>query len=342
MSSISSFTKDGSANSTGDRTSTGTEERTPNSTQNETKQTISFYTEICGGLGNQLFQLFAAHAVAASTRETKNKNSTTLILRSPFSWSILHQRSVYWDTMFSKIQTIPKCPVIHYVHNDIEAIHGYEPIIFPTQYNEHVVQLKGCYQHRAHFWKERNSLIRDLLPDSLTWQSWQPLQRISQSHDFGKLGFLHIRRGDYKKLTHCHFVLSMQYYENAIQYYDATIKFLVFCESEDVEQVKNECARSPKLRDRVIADGLLIRDVPDYQQLYLMSICGRGGMIANSTFSVWAGYLHAAKTGIFTYPDIFFTEHPGKLPSIFDPTWICVPAKTPFVRRSPLAKPKPK
>jgi hypothetical protein len=143
---------------------------------------------------------------------------------------------------------------------------------------------------------------------------------------------MHIRRGDYKKLTHCHFVLSMQYYENAIQYFDPQTKFLVFCELEDVAAIKTECAQSEKLRSRVVFDQHLIQHTPDYQQLYLMSMCGRGGMIANSTFSVWAGYLHSMKTGTFTYPDIFFTEHPGKTPDIFDPTWIRVASSKPVVR----------
>jgi len=291
-----------------------------------------FFVEICGGLGNQLFQLVALHALA------KEHDTNALVLKSATSWSILFPRNVYWDSLFTKLQTTDKTPLIRYVHNDVDVIRGFEKIVFPLRkQNEesanYYVQLKGGYQHRNHFWKFLPTFIDSCLPDLTIRQSWHPLSTFVSKYNLdtnAHMAFLHIRRGDYKKLTHCHVVLPIVYYENAIHYFHSQTKFLVICEQEDLQSVKHDIQMSVVLRNRCVIDDQLIKQTPDYQQMYLMSMCMRGGMIANSTFSVWGGYLHQSKTGVFTYPDTFFAHEPNAMPNIFDPTWIRVSATQRF------------
>lgn len=287
---------------------------------------LVFYTEICGGLGNQLFQLFALFSLALTHQRE------AVVLRSESSPSILKNRNVYWNTMFQNVLTTAKKPRVDYVHNDIDAIRGFEPIVFPTEFKDtsyvHGIQLKGYYQHRRHFWKHRSALISKLLPPESVWKTWAPLSTMMTKYPLQSLAFMHFRRGDYKTLAHVHCVLPLQYYENAMKMFGTSVQFLLFCEGEDLGVITQEVERSPVLHQRVIIDPEIISKVPDYQQLYLMSACGRGGILANSTFSVWAAYLHSAKTGIFTYPDTFFTSHPRQTISIFDPTWIKIPCSS--------------
>ena len=284
-----------------------------------------FYIEICGGLGNQLFQLFSAHALA----KTHNKNTVTLKLDS--SPSVFQNRVVYWDTFFSKVPTVSQKPTVQYVHNDLDPIHGFLDIVFPTEFKdkdntikEPTIELKGYYQHRRHFWRWKDELIQTLLNSKETWKHWAPLNKyLNGCEQQNNIAFLHIRRGDYKRLQHCHVVLPLAYYENAVQHFHASTKFLVFCEMEDFESIKKEMEQSTTLKHRVILNSDMIAQTPDYQQMVLMSSCTRGGILANSTFSVWSAYLHQDKTGTFTYPDRFFAHSPQS-PHIFDSTWIQV------------------
>ena len=294
------------------------------------------YMETCGGLGNQLFQIFGLHAfvkakqqsIAAAAVVKDKKTTEACVLRCDSSPSVFQNRSVYWDVLFAKVKTISKPAHIHYVHNDIDPIHGYAEIIVPTKSKEQEfwVQLKGYYQHRKHFWLWKDSLVLDLLPERAQWSNWSPLSKfLNRYNDAKSLAFLHIRRGDYKRLQQYHVVLPILYYEIALQFFPQTTKFLVFCEQEDLESVRHDFAFSSTFpHQRLIFDPELIASCPDYQQMFLMSACEAGGMMANSTFSVWAGYLHQTKTGTFTYPDKFFAHAPNNPPQIFDPTWICV------------------
>lgn len=292
-----------------------------------------FYIEICGGLGNQLFQLFAAFALG------KNHNKKTVALRLDSSPSVFQNRVVYWNTFFSKVPTVSEKQTVHYVHNDWDPIHGFLQVVFPTELKnssiEPAIELKGYYQHRRHFWKWKDELIQTLLPSKDVWKEWLPLNKYLNSYSLSTIAFLHIRRGDYKRLQHCHVVLPLAYYENAIQHFHPSTKFLVFCEMEDFESIKKEMEQSTILKHRVILNSDMIAQTPDYQQMILMSSCTRGGILANSTFSVWSAYLHQDKTGTFTYPDRFFAHAPQS-PQIFDPTWIQVSCEPSAIPSKPL------
>lgn len=95
---------------------------------------------------------------------------------------------------------------------------------------------------------------------------------------------IHVRRGDYLELQDYHPVLTLDYYNRAIQQFDKEQRFIIF--SDDIEWCKKYF-----LTDRFsFANGTQIED------LCLMSLCS-GHIIANSSFSWWGQYLsHRHKT----------------------------------------------
>jgi hypothetical protein len=80
----------------------------------------------------------------------------------------------------------------------------------------------------------------------------------------------------------------------------------VYVEAEDVETVKAEMP--PDLAKRIA--GYANPGEPDYLQLLTMAKHPQGGIIANSTFSWWAGWLHP-----------FLHSNPGVIVSVERRLW---------------------
>jgi hypothetical protein len=101
--------------------------------------------------------------------------------------------------------------------------------------------------------------------------------------------FVHIRRGDYLKISHVHFVQPISYYEKGVRFLleenpDIT-KILVF--SDDIEWVKQQ----PFFQEHPLVT--FIDEPHELKALALMSQCRGGAVCANSTFSWWGAFLGA-------------------------------------------------
>ena len=98
--------------------------------------------------------------------------------------------------------------------------------------------------------------------------------------------FLHIRRGDYLNDT-IYWMNSDLYYTTAIDVIlaqDPEAHFYVF--SDDIDYCKNYPILQ-RLPSKTFIDHL-----NDLESLYLMIMCRKGGICANSTFSWWAAFLN--------------------------------------------------
>ena len=92
---------------------------------------------------------------------------------------------------------------------------------------------------------------------------------------------LHVRRTDYIKNSENHFNLPLEYYEEALKYFDDGRNVIVF--SDDPEWCKTQ--------DLFSADRFLISENLDNRvDLCLMSLCD-DFIIANSSFSWWGAWL---------------------------------------------------
>ncbi len=124
---------------------------------------------------------------------------------------------------------------------------------------------------------------------------------------------IHIRRGDYL-YAECAQVISKEmrqgkYYERAVRYMAEKISHpVILFFSDDIEWVKENFP--------CVYKHFYISDMglEDYEELMIMSEC-KNNIIANSTFSFWAGWLNQNKNKIVIAPKHW-------MPSIVPKDWV--------------------
>lgn len=125
---------------------------------------------------------------------------------------------------------------------------------------------------------------------------------------------VHVRRGDYKNLSHYHTNLGSEYYVPAcsLVYNNIpNIKFLVF--SDDIEWCKN-AFKDEKFN--------VIDTNDDAVDLCIMSQC-QAHVIANSSFSWWGAWL-SRSSAVVAPKQWFGPEGPKNWESVYQQGWVLV------------------
>jgi hypothetical protein len=110
------------------------------------------------------------------------------------------------------------------------------------------------------------------------------LQKYSLDTQSKQTCFVHIRLGDYKILPH-HQIDIGKYIQKASQHFEPNTRFLVF--SDEAVQYK-------QMLESVIQSvghiPVVVEEADEIENLFLMSHCLGGAIVANSTFSWWGAY----------------------------------------------------
>ena len=166
--------------------------------------------------------------------------------------------------------------------------HHYNPNIISE--NENYLLL-GYFQNRKYIQSEYESDVISLFKNNdilNRLQSEYPL--LNQSF------FIHIRLGDYVN-NNLYYFDKDSYYRKAIDYIleiDKNAHFYVL--SDDIEFVKKY-----SILENV--NKTIITDMNTLDSLYLMSLCNKGGICANSTFSGWGSKLNENSNKIVVCPN---------------------------------------
>ena len=234
--------------------------------------------ELQGGLGNQLFQIFT------SIQYAKDHDKTVLF---PYLKYIPGKtpRSTYWITLFRELKTT-KADLNYKVYK--EPTFEYQPI----PYFEDNISLNGYFQSYKYF----NENIKNII------HTKEKAEEIKNNYEHNCDTSIHFRIGDYKGQEENHPILPYEYYKKAIQTINST-KILYFCEKQNNQEVQEIVKNlSNELQIEFIKAN---DDIPDWQQMLLMSTC-KNNIIANSTFSWWAAYLNEHLDKKITYPEMWF------------------------------------
>ena len=272
--------------------------------------------EVNGGIGNQLFKIFATISYYID-------NSHNYIL---YTATDMGYRKYYWDTLFSNIS--------HKVADKKEITSKYVAPYF--HYKEIPVYtcdtiLEGYFQSHKYFQHNINKIRRIIGIDE---KINNVLSRYPE-YTANKTITVHYRMGDYKNLSAYHPVQKPQYYIDAfkalvskgVDIYDYEI--LYFSEENDRELVNeynwkiNEALKNEFRKDlkyKKVADN-----VPDWEQLLIMT-SSKHYIIGNSTFSWFGAYLSSANNPVVCYPNEWFGEnYEGTITAdLFPESWVKV------------------
>ena len=281
---------------------------------------------INGGLGNQLFQVFATLAMAI------HNDDTCYFLNTPRDAT--GKRATYWKSLLynlipmtiiatpANVQRFMQLPV----HRELGFL--YNKLPSSTAMNSTPLKLMGYFQSEKYFadvrdeiyakiqLKEQQHGIKTLFADS-SWFSGGAMTIA-----------MHFRIGDYVQIQDKHPILPLEYYRQALQHIvsnvpssdlyktnddgnnvitDVKINVLIFNQACD-NAIALEHMRALKA-DPVFAKRCRFYKVhdmfEDWKQLLLMSVCNHN-IVANSTFSWWGAYFNQNPSKIVCYPGTWF------------------------------------
>ena len=272
-------------------------------------------TYIMGGLGNQLFQIFAALSYALS-------NEFPIIFPySETSFGKFTERKVYWGSFLYSIQILVKKMIPKF---EMLREKGFEYTFIPPVSNKNII-LFGYYQSYKYF-EPKYAAICNMI--GLQQKKSQVLEKYQHlNYDLSDSVSMHFRIGDYIDIQDKYPILGKQYYSNALKNIVETTKsncnikhIYYFTEAKDLIVVQNLIAKLvyefPNLRFIYVSQV-----EEDWEELLLMSLCTHN-IIANSTFSWWGAYFNDNPLKTVCYPSLWFGPSlPHNTKDLFPPSW---------------------
>lgn len=287
-------------------------------------------SNVIGGLGNQMFQSAAGHALAKTKGQAPH-----LLDMSSFSDYRLHNGF--------ELARVFAGPFFLAQKKDVHRVLGWRAYL-PVRrvlMRRHMDWARGhAFVVEPHFnyWEDLFSVPDDCYLTGY-WQSEQYFKRIEsiirQTFAFihplsgknsevaenilkGQAVSLHIRRGDYvkdAKTNATHGLLSLSYYKTAVAYVAQAIRnprFFVF--SDDIDWARKN------LRLEFPCEYIdHNQGAESYRDMQLMSLCDHH-IIANSSFSWWGAWLNRRPDKIVIGPKNWFTR-PNMLGDLFPQGW---------------------
>jgi hypothetical protein len=255
-----------------------------------------------GGLGNQIFQIFATISYAIKSRnqfkflnvDTLGGGSTTI-------------RNTFWNSFFSRLKPflIDNIPQPIHVIREKDFTFNELPI-YEMVGNDCLIY--GYFQSYKHF-NENYEIICRLI--GLEKMKAELLQKLNLNDEYlTNCVSMHFRIGDYKKLQDFHPLATHKYYKNSLQFIqnktNESYTILYFCEDTDIDDVMNtiHCLEKEFPKYRFVRGE---NKLEDWEQMVLMSCCHHN-IIANSSFSWWAAYFNFWPDKIICYPSVWFGE----------------------------------
>jgi len=270
---------------------------------------------LMGGLGNQLFQIFATISYAIKTRNWfKFTNTKTL------GTGVTTVRHTYWDSFFSRLNyfTTDIFPQLHIIREN-----GFEFHELPI--NEMIdknIIISGYFQSYKYFESNYETICKLIGIEQMK----QTLLHKVNDNLLDNTISIHFRIGDYKPIQHVHPVMNKEYYARCLTYIQSkysTMNFRVmyFCEDDDLSEVQETIhSLSSEFPNYTFIRGN--NTLEDWEQMLLMSCC-RHNIIANSSFSWWSAYLNNSKNKIVCYPSTWFgTSIRHNTKDLCPPNWI--------------------
>jgi hypothetical protein len=274
------------------------------------------YSILIGGLGNQLFEIFAIIAYSLENKISFKFNINKPDKVSPMDKTSL--RPTYWDSIFNSISKFT------YYNNPNLKIYREPKFTYnklPLFNNDTIIT--GYFQSEKYFKNQYENIIKLL---NLNKIKENTKSKYISYFENKKLISIHFRIGDLKYNNGHGLVLNENYYINSLNTIKKKIsdfdefELLYFGEKNDDNIIKkfiNEINKNFKNNYSIIN-----YEIPDWEQLLMISFCEHN-IISNSTFSWWGAYFNEKKEKIICYPSLWFRpDINNSTEDLFPENWI--------------------
>ena len=247
---------------------------------------------LMGGLGNQLFQIFATIAYSLDNRKR------FIFEYNKRSGEPKYRQTTYWENFLKNLKPFTTqenidCPV----YKEKKFTYDVIPIIIQN------FKLFGYFQTEKYFKSQYENIIKFIGLRKQQETIEVPENCIS----------LHFRIGDYvlPQFKDAHPLMPIEYYINALNKILEGIgglspprNVLYFCQKKDNNIVEKKITilkeKFPQLTFIKASD-----EKEDWEQMLMMSCCEHN-IIANSSFSWWGAYFNGNEDKIVCYPNVWF------------------------------------
>lgn len=213
-----------------------------------------------GRLGNQMFQYAALRGIAA---------------HRGFDYSIDRNSILYEGFLLPESSQISNFNTI----NKLEKF-DFDSTFFNTCPDN--IDIVGYFQTEKYFQHIEKQIRKDFtFKDNIIKTCTMFFDGISKQEKLA----LHVRRGDYLNLSNYFVNLDLEYYHNALSYFDSKLQVIVF--SDD----SNWCSKQDLFKNKQFIISNLSNQFLD---LCAMSMCDYH-IMANSSFSWWGSWLAKSK-----------------------------------------------
>jgi hypothetical protein len=258
-----------------------------------------------GGLGNQIFQIFATISYAI-----KSKNQFKFLNVPSLGGGSSTMRYTYWNSLLNrlKIFLIDNYPQPIHVIREKDFTFNELPI---DETIERDCLLYGYFQSYKYFDENYEMICRII---GLAKMKQDLIQKLNLNDEYLKSCVsMHFRLGDYKKLQDYHPLATYDYYKHSLIFIKeittTSYNILYFCEDNDIDDVMITINRLeiefPQYKF-IRGDNTL----EDWEQMLFMSCCNHN-IIANSSFSWWGAYFNTLNDKIVCYPSVWFGPKAG-------------------------------
>lgn len=243
---------------------------------NETEADNIIYQLINGGLGNQLFMIF--NIISLSYEFNKKFN---IIQDETYQKKYLETKNTFRKTffdynIFSKLQNSYNMNLNYETYQEKEF--SYNKIYLEKNKN---YKINGYFQSYKYFFNNVDHIKRYLTIDNKLLDGI----RTYYSNFKKKIICIHIRLGDYLKLSDYHAILPLKYYEKCLSYYNLE-EYQIILFTDDIKNVTEYI--KPLNINFICADDYNKEDETQFFMLSLADVL----IGANSTFSLMSVYLN--------------------------------------------------
>jgi len=236
------------------------------------------YIQLHGRLGNWLFQIFSAYGIAKRSGRVLVIFGDDQEIHELFR-GILSEGGVFYVCRSD-------LDITNFVTYD--ESNENDPTKNCFLYNENLgleekdLFLYGYFQNEKYFINYKTSVYKILENTDICVRLLKMYPALPNSY------FIHIRRGDY--VGHPLYTIDYDfYYRGAIFYIlDKEPDAHFFIVSDDIEYCKSYSVLS-------LAKKTFVESLSPIYSIYLMSLCSKGGICANSSFSWWGSYLNPSE-----------------------------------------------